>query len=119
MQEAGGFDKVLELIGTATLEDSLKSVKSPGIVCMTGIVGGKWSLDSFSPMDSIPTAVCLTAYSGGPDDFMNTPLSDLCEQIAAGSLKVQIGKVFNIDDIVEAHRCMEENRAGGKIVVLT
>jgi len=27
--------------------------------------------------------------------------------------------VFNLEDIVEAHRCMEENRAGGKIVVLT
>jgi len=24
-----------------------------------------------------------------------------------------------LDEIVEAHRCMEENRAGGKIVVLT
>jgi hypothetical protein len=27
--------------------------------------------------------------------------------------------VFHIDEIVEAHRCMEENKAGGKIVVLT
>ena len=34
-------------------------------------------------------------------------------------MKVQIGKVFHLDEIVEAHRCMEENRAGGKIVVLT
>ena len=32
---------------------------------------------------------------------------------------VQIGKVFKLDDIVEAHRTMEENRSGGKIVVLT
>ena len=31
----------------------------------------------------------------------------------------QIGKVFKLDDIVEAHATMEENRAGGKIVVLT
>ena len=34
-------------------------------------------------------------------------------------LHLQVGKVFKIDDIVEAHRCMEENRGGGKIVVLT
>jgi len=27
--------------------------------------------------------------------------------------------VFSLDQIVEAHACMEENRAGGKIVVLT
>ena len=118
-QEAGGFDKVLELIGTNTLVDSLKCAKTPGIVCMTGIVGGKWALDSFSPLDQIPTEVYLTAYSGGPDDFMNTPLAQLCEQIAAGTLSVQIGKVFKIDEIVEAHHCMESNKAGGKIVVLT
>jgi Zinc-binding dehydrogenase len=30
-----------------------------------------------------------------------------------------IGRTFHLDEIVEAHRCMEENKAGGKIVVLT
>lgn len=34
-----GVDKVLELIGTATLLDSLQCAKPHGIVCMTGIVG--------------------------------------------------------------------------------
>jgi NADPH:quinone reductase-like Zn-dependent oxidoreductase len=50
---------------------------------------------------------------------MRTPLEDLIEQIAAGTLHVQVGQVFRLDEIVEAHRCMEENKAGGKIVVLT
>jgi len=27
--------------------------------------------------------------------------------------------VIKLDDIVEAHRCTEENKASGKIVVLT
>jgi len=114
-----GVDKVLELIGTTTLSDSLRCAKQRGIVCMTGMVGNKWSFDDFSPMDVIPTSVCLTTYDGGPEDFMLTPLDELVEQIAAGTLRVQIGKVFKLDDIVEAHRCMEENKAGGKIVVLT
>jgi hypothetical protein len=57
--------------------------------------------------------------SGGPEDFMRTPLETLAEQIAGGALPVQVGKVFHLDDIVAAHRCMEENAAGGKIVVLT
>jgi NADPH:quinone reductase-like Zn-dependent oxidoreductase len=60
-----GVDKVLELIGTTTLADSLRCAKRCGIVCMTGMVGNKWSFDDFSPMDVIPTAVCLTAYDGG------------------------------------------------------
>jgi NADPH:quinone reductase-like Zn-dependent oxidoreductase len=87
-------------------------------VCMTGMVGNKWSFDDFSPMEIIPTAVCLTTYDGGPEDFMRTPLEELAEQVAAGTLRVQVGRTFRLDDIVEAHRCMEENRAGGKIVVL-
>ena len=74
--------------------------------------------DEFSPMEVIPTSVCLTTYDGGPQDFMQTPLDELVEQAAAGMLQVQIGRVFKLDDIVEAHRCMEENKAGGKIVVL-
>jgi NADPH:quinone reductase-like Zn-dependent oxidoreductase len=44
---------------------------------------------------------------------------DLVEQIAAGTLRVQVGKVFHLDEIVEAQRCMDENKAGGKIVVLS
>jgi NADPH:quinone reductase-like Zn-dependent oxidoreductase len=115
----GGVDKVLELIGTTTLKDSLRCAKQRGIVCMTGIVGNKWSFDDFAPMEAIPTAVSLTTYAGESEDFMRTPLQELVEQIAAGTLHVQVGKVFHLDEIVEAHRCMEENKAGGKIVVLT
>ena len=70
-------------------------------------------------MDDIPTAVNLTTYSGGADDFMLTPLDKLAGQIATGTLHVQIGRVFRLDEIAEAHRCMEDNKAGGKIVVLT
>jgi len=47
-----GFDKVLELIGTTTLEDSLRCARQGGIVCMTGIVGNKWSFDNFAPMEA-------------------------------------------------------------------
>jgi NADPH:quinone reductase-like Zn-dependent oxidoreductase len=114
----GGADKVLEMIGTTTLEDSLRCSKQ-GIVCMTGIVGNKWSFDQFTPMDVIPTGVCLTVYAGESEDFMRTPLNDLARQIETGTLHIQVGKTFHLDEIVEAHRLMEENNAGGKIVVLT
>jgi NADPH:quinone reductase-like Zn-dependent oxidoreductase len=114
-----GFDKVLELVGATTLVDSLACARKQGIVCMSGMVGDRWRLPDFEPMQAIPTAVCLTIYSGGADDFMATPLQALVEQIEAGSLRVQVGKTFHLDEIVEAHRCMDANQAGGKIVVLT
>ena len=114
-----GVDKVLELVGTTTLKDSLRCAKQRGIVCMTGIVGNKWAFDNFAPMEAIPTAVSLTTYAGESEDFMRTPIEELVKQIATGALRVQIGRTFHLDEIVEAHRCMEENKAGGKIVVLT
>lgn len=113
-----GVDRVLELVGTTTLLDSLQCARPGGIVGMTGMVGDRWTLTDFSPMGAIPTAVSLTTYSGGAEDFMRTPLQDLISEIETGTLKARIGATFELDEIVEAHRCMEENRAAGKIVVL-
>lgn len=69
-------------------------------------------------MASIPTSVHLTTYSGGTEEFMQTPLREMMEQISTGELRIPMGKVFRFEEIVEAHRMMEEGTAGGKIVVL-
>ena len=116
---AGGADKVLELVGTTTLIDSLQSTREPGIVCMTGMVGNAWALSDFRPMEAIPTGVRLTTYDGGVRDFSAMPMQDLVNQVASGTLPVKVGRVFRLNEIVEAHRTMEENRARGKLVVLT
>ena len=118
VKAAGGVDKVLELVGTTTLLDSLRCANPRGLVCMTGMVGNKWEIERFGPMDAIPTSVGLTTYDGGPEDFMATPLQSFVQQIEAGELQVTVGRTFGIDDIVDAHRAMETNVAGGKIVVL-
>jgi len=114
-----GVHKVLELVGTTTLLDSLQCAAIGGSVCMTGMVGDSWELERFSPMDAIPTAVNLTTYSGGAEDFISTPLQQVVDAIETGIFRPPIGKTFSIDEIVEAHRTMENNTAGGKIVVMT
>ncbi len=70
-------------------------------------------------MEAIPTSVKLTTYAGCAEDFAKTPLQAFIDELEAGRTRLRAGQVFNLNDIVEAHRCMEENRAGGKIVVLT
>ncbi|WP_426172801.1 zinc-binding dehydrogenase [Massilia sp. TWR1-2-2] len=115
---ASGADKVLELVGTATLADSLAAVREPGLVCMAGMVGDRWSFAEIAPMDVIPTGVSLTTYSGGVADFLAMPLQELIDRVADGRLPVAAARVFRLDGIVEAHRLMESNQAGGKIVVL-
>ncbi|GAD92030.1 zinc-binding oxidoreductase, putative [Paecilomyces variotii No. 5] len=118
-QEDKKFDKVLELVGTVTLADSLAATKRGGTVCITGIVGNSWLMEKFSPMEIIPKATKLTVYGGSEEDLKTMPFGELAEQVGIGKLKVKIGKVFKMEEIVEAHRCMDENTAEGKIVVLT
>jgi NADPH:quinone reductase-like Zn-dependent oxidoreductase len=83
------------------------------------MVGGKWWFEKFSPMDSIPSCVNLTVYDGGVTEFMEMPLNRMIQQIDDGTMALTVGKVFHLNDIVEASRVQEENTAGGKIVVLT
>ena len=119
IEKAGGkpYDRVLELIGASTLLDSLRCVGRSGIVCMTGILGGKWVLDDFHPMGDIPTAVKLTSYSGEAADLTPTQLQDYIGLVENGELEVKTGPVFDFEELVEAHKLMDANQAGGKIVV--
>ena len=40
------------------------------------------------------------------------------QELEAGYTHVKIGRTFSLEEIVEAHRVMEENRAQGKLVVV-
>ncbi|MCH7548799.1 MAG: zinc-binding dehydrogenase [Candidatus Krumholzibacteriota bacterium] len=115
----GGVDRVLELIGTTTLLDSLRAAKRHGVVCMTGIVGNQWEFERFAPMGAIPTTVHLTCYAGEAADFMQTPLQEFVREIEAGRTGVRTGRVFRLEEIIDAHRVMEDNTASGKLVVVT
>ena len=66
-----------------------------------------------------PSCVNLTTYDGGVTEFMEMPLDKMLRQIEQGAMAVAVGKTFKLDDVVEASRIQEENKAGGKIVVLT
>jgi NADPH:quinone reductase-like Zn-dependent oxidoreductase len=46
------------------------------------------------------------------------PLAQIAAQAAAGRLDVKPVRVFGFDEIQEAHRVMEANKAGGKMVVV-
>ena len=89
------------------------------VLCEARILARSWQLLQDLDGSRDTNFVCLTTYDGGAEDFMLTPLEDLVEKIVVGQLPIQIGPVFKLDQIAQAHRCMEENKAGGKIVVLT
>lgn len=114
-----GIDKVLELIGTTTLRDSLACVRRGGTVCMTGMLAESWSIADFMPMDYIPATVKLTVYDSGQVTSPAEDFQQFIRTVESGDISIAVRKVFTLDQIVEAHRYMESNQGTGKIVVLT
>ncbi len=112
-----GVNKVLELIGTETLKDSLQCLRPKGIVCMTGILGGTWTMNEFTPMGDIPSLGRLTVYMGDAANLQKDLLQEFIDAVAEGKINLNIDKTFRLEEISEAHTYMESNQAKGKIVV--
>ena len=115
----GGVDAALELVGTPTLPDTLRSVRMHGVVCFTGMLSNQWVVPDFYPIDYLPRGVRLTAYAGDAKDLPQQVLQDFLDAVAVGAAKVPLGRVYSIEQIARAHADMEAGRVAGKLVVTT
>ena len=113
-----GVNKVLELIGTRTLKDSLKCISLKGMVCMTGILGNEWTMKEFTPMGDIPNMGRLTVYMGEAENLSKEHLQEFIDEVANGNISLNIDRNFSIEEVADAHQYMEENKAKGKLVVV-
>ena len=112
-----GVDCAVELVGTTTLRDTLLSTAVHGVVCFTGMLSNEWIVKDFYPNEYIPSGVRLTAYGGDSDDLPVAVLQRYVDAISSGSFRVAIHRVYNLDEIQQAHADMENNHATGKLVV--
>jgi NADPH:quinone reductase-like Zn-dependent oxidoreductase len=108
----------VELVGTTTLYDTLRTLAPRATVCVTG-VSDEWTVKEFYPIDFIPNSVRLTAYSGEASDLSPEVLQGFLDAVSAGDAVVPVGKVYRLDKIAQAHADMENGNATGKLVVLT
>jgi NADPH:quinone reductase len=76
-----GVDTALELIGTSTLPDTLRSTRVHGVVCFTGMLSNEWIVEKFYPIDYIPRGVRLTAYGGEAADLPAKILQSFIEEV--------------------------------------
>ena len=113
-----GVDKVLELVGTSTLQDSLSCLKPGGTGCMSGMLAESWSIPHFAPMDFIPATVRLTTYDSGQVTSPAIAFQHFIRQVEAGQVRLAVSGTFTLEQIVEAHHFMESNQGAGKLVVL-
>jgi NADPH:quinone reductase len=112
-----GVDGAVELVGTPTLPDTLGAVRELGVVCFAGMLSNRWTVPDFYPIDYLPHGVRLSAYGGDAGDLPDVVLQDFLDAVAAGEVAVPIGATYAFDQIVEAHRALEDGAAPGKIVV--
>lgn len=108
-------NKMLELVGIKTLDDSLRCVSRPGYVCHTGNLGYVFTWEHFNPIKDIPNGAYLTSfYSNYPTQAV---IDDLFRLIRRGGIRPLYSKVFGMDEIATAHKLLETGGAGGKIVL--
>ncbi|TGO59860.1 hypothetical protein BCON_0040g00030 [Botryotinia convoluta] len=113
------FDKILELVGPTTLDDSFKLLKAGGIICQAGICGGKWIMENWNSF--AVGAGYFTTYASSVDRFLETSLDRVAGLVREGKIRIPIRVFEGLGEIEEAHRVMEtEGAAGaaGKIVVV-
>jgi NADPH2:quinone reductase len=114
-----GVHAALELVGTPTLPDTLRSTRVHGTVCFTGMLSNQWMVPDFYPIEYLPRGVRLTAYGGGSADLPGHVLQSYLDGLASGNLTLGPTQVHQFNEIRSAHSDMEHNRTFGKHVVLT
>ncbi|GAA4228272.1 zinc-binding dehydrogenase [Actinomadura meridiana] len=114
-----GPDYVLDLVGADTAVDSLRLVRRGGTVCVSGSLSG-WLIRDFEPIAMIPPGTRLTSFhSDAFNGSAGTPvLQRVINEVETGVYRPNIDRVFPLDDIVEAHRYMENDQATGKLVII-
>ena len=114
-EHEASFTKALELIGCKTLHDTLLCMKSGGIVCNTGVLGGVFALENFNPIKEIPASVYLTGFhSNFPEQG---DMDSIFDFLSEHDLKPLIGKVFAFRDIAKACELCDSGKINGKIVL--
>jgi NADPH:quinone reductase-like Zn-dependent oxidoreductase len=121
--EAKKIDSVLDLAGNTVMLDSLAMLRRGGRSCLAGWLGGLDPIRDFNPLLQMASGVYLTFFGSfvfGTPGFplSDVPLGQIAADAAAGRLDVKPTRVFRFEEIQDAHRVMEANQAGGKIVVV-
>jgi NADPH:quinone reductase len=108
------IDAVLDLVDNSTFMDSLRMLRRGGRMCLAGWLGGLDPLNDFNPLLQMPSGVYFTFFGSfvfGTPDFpvSDVPLQVIVDKAAAETYKAKPARVFQFDEIREAHEAMESN----------
>ena len=106
-----GVDIVVEHVGAATWDESLKSLKSSGTLVTCGATTG--------PNVAIDLRHLFARQLSLLGSYMGTmgELHEVLKHVFAGRLKPVLDRAFPLSEIREAHEYLEKSQMFGKIVV--
>ena len=110
------YDKILELIGPATIKDSFKHLNARGIICSTGQLGGKWYLEEFDPIVDLAEDSYLTSFYSG--NVKVERLNAMFKFIEDNRVDVKPDKIFKLNEVSKAHAYLESSKSFGKVIVI-
>ena len=110
------YDKILELVGPATLRDSFSHINEHGIVCNTGQLGNIWYVNDFDPIIELKNNSYLTAFYSG--NVSQAKLDAMFDYIRRFDVKILIERVLSLEQVPEAHRFLQSAAGFGKVVVV-
>jgi len=118
-----GVDCALEIVGIATIKDTLNAIKPFGRLCVVGVLTGPPVFDNFNLMSDLPNTVQISFFSSGLFGAPQMPLSEspiqwIADQVENKKMPSLISKVYAFDQIREAHQTMEKNQILGKAVII-
>lgn len=106
-----GVDVVVEHIGAATWETSVRALARGGRLVTCGATSGAEVRVDLRPLFFKQLSI-LGSTMGGLAD-----LREAWAWVAAGRIRPVIDRRFRLEQLAEAHRYLEERRAFGKVVV--
>lgn len=110
------FSKILDLVGAKVIKNSLSHLRSGGIVCVTGLLGGAWFLEDFDPIEALKDNLYLTTFHSST--VTEEKLQELFDYIGHYQLKIEPERVFALEDIKQAHDYLDSQNSFGKVVVI-
>jgi len=117
-----GVDCALEVVGIATIRDTVKTVKHWGQVCVVGVLSGAPVLDNFDLHSDLPNTVKISFFSSGLLGssqmlLTDSPMKWITEQLENKKMPSLLSKIYEFDQIRDAHQVIENDQALGKIVI--
>ena len=120
LTDGRGADVVLDSVGGQNLVDSIGALAYRGTLVSVGVAGRGGS--SVEARDLWAQNNALRGVFLGGALFTEYPrvhamIADLVEQVASGSLRVEIDRTFPLSEAADAHAFIESRKAFGRVVM--